>query len=148
MAFDPNFPPHGAGLVSQDWRDQFNALKALLDQLAQQIPPVGTIKAWAKDFPNTPPLGPNWAECNGEVLHDAESPYDGQALPDLNGAQRFLRGAGASGGTGGSDTMNLGGETDVDNNHDASTTSAASAPQPDLSILPSYYEVVWVVRVK
>ena len=144
MAYDPNFPPTNAEIVSAQFRAQF---QGLLDAAA----PIGSLKEWLKNFPNTPPLSANWAECNGQVLNDPQSPYNGIALPDLNGAtgpQRFLRGASASGGTGGSDTMNLGGEVPADNNQDASTTSVASAPQPDLPILPSYYEVVYVMRVK
>ncbi len=33
MPFDPNFPPFNAELISADFRDQFNALKALSDGL-------------------------------------------------------------------------------------------------------------------
>lgn len=148
MPFDPNFPLHGAGLVSQDWRNQFNALKALIDAAA----PIGCVQAWLKSFPNTPALPAPWAECNGQVLSDAESPYNGATLPDLNGAlggaQRFLRGAAASGGTGGSDSLSIGSEVPVDNNGDASTTTVVAGPQTDLPIVPSYYEVVWVMRVR
>ena len=34
MPFDPNFPPHGAGLISADWRNQFNGLKDEIDARA------------------------------------------------------------------------------------------------------------------
>jgi hypothetical protein len=37
MAFDPNFPAFGANLVSQDWRNQFNGLKELVDAQALVI---------------------------------------------------------------------------------------------------------------
>lgn len=33
----------------------------------------------------TPYLSDAWAECNGQALSDADSPYNGAALPDLNG---------------------------------------------------------------
>jgi len=33
MSYDPNFPPHGADLISAEFRAQFNALKQLLDDL-------------------------------------------------------------------------------------------------------------------
>jgi hypothetical protein len=147
MPFDLTKPVEHSPLDAGEVRDQLNALKALIDASA----PVGCMKAWLKSFPGVPALPSGWVECNGQVLSDAQSPLNGQTLPDLNGAggtQRFLRGATASGGTGGSDTMNLGGEIPVDCNLDASVTSAASAPQPDLSIVPSYYEVVWVMKVK
>ncbi len=142
--FDPNYPANNTPATAIGMRAQLNAL---LDAAA----PIGSVKAWLKNFPGVPVLTAQWAECNGQVLNDVQSPLNGQALPDLNGGagiQRFLRGAMASGGTGGSDAMNLGGEIGVDNNLDANITSAASAPQPDLPILPSYYEVVWVMRVR
>jgi hypothetical protein len=47
MPFDPNFPPAGAGLVSQDWRNQFNALKALIAAAL----PIGTVQWWDKNLP-------------------------------------------------------------------------------------------------
>ena len=77
-----------------------------------------------------PALIGTWAECNGQVLSDAGSPLNGVTLPDLNGAQRFLRGASASGGMGGSDTLNLGGEISVDANLDATTTSGPRPRNP------------------
>ena len=66
--------------------------------------PVGSINAWHKSFTNTPALPAEWVECNGQTLSDAESPYNGQTIPDLNGsggatANRFLRGAATSGTT-------------------------------------------------
>jgi hypothetical protein len=152
--FDPNLPTTRARIVSAELRDQFNGLKALIDALQAQVNnllPVGFIGAWPKSRANIPALPGSWVECNGQVLNDPDSPFHGQTMDDLNGVsgpQRFLRGASASGGTGGADTMNLAGEVTVDNNQDASTTTVASAPQPDLPILPSYFEVVWVMRVK
>jgi hypothetical protein len=59
--------------------------------------PIGTIKAWHKDFTNTPSLPWGWIECNGQSLSDTESPYDGEIIPDLNGDGRFLRGSATSG---------------------------------------------------
>ena len=77
------------------------------------------------------------------------------------GTKRFLRGATASGGTGGSETHTHSGQTQatqLDDQEDVSTSTA------DLSVtvgghvhnfttsaassLPSYYETVWVMRVK
>jgi len=145
MPYDPNFPPHGAGLVSQDWRDQFNALKALIDL---QCVPIGIPQPYLKNFPGVPALPANWVECNGQVLSDAGSPLNGQTLPNLNGENRFLRGAGSSGGTGGADLLTIASEVPVDNNGDGSTTTCVAGPQPDLPTLPSYYEVVYVMRIK
>jgi len=142
--FDPNFPANNTPATALGMRNQLNALKALIDEAA----PIGCVKAWLKDFPNVPALPSSWAECNGQVLDDAASPLNGQALPDLNGANRFLRGAGSSGGTGGADSLTIASEVPVDNNTDGSTTTCIAGPQPDLPTLPSYYEVVWVMKVK
>lgn len=61
------------------------------------IVPVGTIMAWHKSLSGTPSLPAGWVECNGQVLSDPASPYDGQMIPDLNGQGRFLRGSTTSG---------------------------------------------------
>jgi len=82
-----------------------------------------------------------------ETLSDAESPFDGQVIPDLNGDNRFLRGSSTSGSTGGSET----------HTHTIGTATRASSPFNQLgtntttdagSTLPTYYEVVWVMRIK
>jgi hypothetical protein len=65
--------------------------------------PIGTIKAWHKDLINTPTLPWGWEECNGQLVADTESPYNGINVPDLNSvftteadvpssAGKFLRG--------------------------------------------------------
>jgi hypothetical protein len=64
------------------------------------MPPIGSIIAWHKDMPGVPGTLPaGWLECNGQVVSDSASPLNGQALPDLNGSARFLRGSTASGTT-------------------------------------------------
>lgn len=112
--------------------------------------PIGGIIAWLKSYANTPSLPSGWVECNGQTLSDADSPYNGQIIPNLNGSgggtQRFLRGSTTSGTTGGSET------------HQHSTTSGSGglglasgteSPSTGLtSTLPSYYEIVWIIRVK
>jgi len=59
--------------------------------------PIGSIIAWHKNFANTPALPVGWLECNGQVINDPQSPFNGQTLPDLNGDKRFLRGSSTSG---------------------------------------------------
>lgn len=59
--------------------------------------PIGSIIAWHKNFANTPALPVGWLECNGQVINDPQSPFNGQTLPDLNGDKRFLRGNATSG---------------------------------------------------
>jgi len=108
MAFDPNLPQPNSRIRSAELRNQFNALKALIDGLL----PVGMIVGWAKSLPNMPALPGTWVECNGQSINDAASPFNGLNAPDLNGAQGgvpvFLRGANASGGTGGAETHSHG----------------------------------------
>lgn len=66
--------------------------------------PVGTIIAWHKSMSGTPALPEQWAECDGSVIGDPESPYNGQTIPNLNGQYNswnskgsFLRGNTSSG---------------------------------------------------
>lgn len=74
------------------------------DLIKSIIPPIGTVMSWLKTFTNTPSLPDGWVECDGSVLSDTDSPYDGEVIPDLNNADRFLRGNSTSGGTGGATT--------------------------------------------
>ena len=141
--FDPNFPANNTPATAVSMRNQLNAL---LDAAA----PIGCLKPWLKNFPGVPALPPQWAECNGQVLSDAESPLNGQTLPNLNGEQRFLRGANASGGTGGNDahqhTITGQGYGGVTAGSDLYTGPPSATDTT--SSLPPYYEVVWVMRVK
>jgi hypothetical protein len=108
---------------------------------------------------NMPALPDEFVECDGSVINDAESPFNGQNTPDLNSTQRFLRGATTSGGIGGSDTHSHSGATDgntetdiiiaggasisvtaIDHNHSFTTNSESS--------LPNFYQVVWIMRIK
>ena len=66
--------------------------------------PVGSIIAWHKNMPGTPPLpeGGPWVECNGQELDDPAyegSRYYGKKLPNLNHQHGglFLRGGRKSG---------------------------------------------------
>ncbi len=59
--------------------------------------PLGTIIAWHKNLSGTPAIPEGWVECNGQVLSDSDSPFDGQVIPNLNGDARFLRGGTTSG---------------------------------------------------
>ena len=62
--------------------------------------PLGGIIPWAKSFTNNEALPVGWLECDGSVIDDPQSPFDGETLPDLNGDTAVLRGASTSGGTG------------------------------------------------
>jgi hypothetical protein len=109
--------------------------------------PVGSVVAWLKNMTNTPALPPEWVECNGQTLDMPASPYNGQAIPDLNGAMqppaRFLRGAIESGGTGGSEQHRHGGFL-VNRTPPRNVNVSAWTPEPHV---PPYYGVVWVIKV-
>ena len=137
--------------------------------------PIGSIVAWAKSLSGVPNLAEGWVECDGSVLVDALSPLNGQTIPDLNG-DIFLKGQTTSGTTGGATTashrhdMNSGGGTNLIDNgkyigyDGASSTNltvydtsggavsaniiegrtALKAP----SIIPPFYEVVWIMRIR
>lgn len=109
--------------------------------------PVGSIVAWLKSYPNTPALPAQWMECDGSLVTDASSPYVGQNLPDLNsGSHRFLRGSTTSGTTGGSETHAH--STGVTNSTGIGGTNVATPNTGNTSTLPTYYEVVWVIKVR
>lgn len=112
--------------------------------------PIGSIIAWLKSFTNTPSIPSGWVECDGSVLSDSDSVYNGATLPDLNGDNQFTRGNSTSGGTGGSSTHshNFGGTIAVQS---GAGTTVASDTTPDLtstSTLPLYYDVVWIMKIK
>lgn len=136
--------------------------------------PIGTVNSWLKSFTNTPTLPFGWVECNGQTLSDADSVYDGQTIPDLNGDNRFLRGNATSGDTGGSEEHNH--QWTQDNSTSTSRTweadgstvknlntrafGATGGPiiglnldqnnsyTKDTDTKPPYYGVVWIMRVK
>src|SRR5689334_9060120 len=105
MPFDPNIPQENTDLDAAEVRENFNALKALIDALTAMTTPIGGITAWCKNLPGVPALAANFVECNGQVLSDVESPLDGQTIPDLNTFGRFLYGNLNSGNTGGIDSF-------------------------------------------
>ena len=46
-----------------------------------------------------PALPSGFVECNGQTLSDANSPFNGMVIPNLNGDNRFLKGDSTSGTT-------------------------------------------------
>ena len=148
MAYDPNFPPTNAELISAEFRAQFQGIVALLRaELAATGVPIGGVIAWFKDTPGVPPLPANFVECNGQVLADAASPLDGQLMPDINtGAQRFIRGGISSGGVGGIDAFatTLADNAGIGLPQSFVTTDFSPGAQP----FPPYVTAVYVIRVK
>jgi len=151
---------------------------ALDQEIKPFLSPVGSVVAWLKSLTGCPALTAGWVECNGQTLSDADSPFNGVVIPNLNGAsastKRFLRGSATSGSAGGADTHTLTEAEMPAHTHSAQhyTTGSGSnfAPQfgstnatPTTTSgllvgttgsgsahnnLPSYYEVVWIMRVK
>lgn len=115
--------------------------------------PVGSVVAFLKSLTGTPTLPDEFVECNGQTLSDSQSIYNGVVIPNLNGAssstQRFLRGSSTSGTTGGTET-HCHGIPGGGLCYTAGATSATTAPSftSAAGTLPSYYEVVWVMRIK
>ena len=170
MPFDPNLPANNAQILSAELRSQFTSLKALIDAQAIQITtlttslttvqgqiatimtqltglanvvPIGAVIAWFKDTPGVPAIPANFVECNGQVLSDAQSPLDGQLMPDIN-AERFVRGGAASGAVGG--TALFATETG-DNSGNGSPVSFVTM-EPGSQQFPPYITAVFIMRVK
>lgn len=112
--------------------------------------PIGTIVAWAKTLTGTPTLPTNWVECNGQTLSDGSSVYNGQTMPTMNTANRFVRGSDETTGTTG------GASSHTHTLSSASTTIDSIAQVPVLtagttgtsSNAPVFYDVVWIIKVK
>lgn len=51
--------------------------------------PIGSVKSWLR-HDNTVPLPFGWLICDGSLVVDASSSYNGKTLPDFRG--RFIRG--------------------------------------------------------
>lgn len=102
------------------------------------LPPIGSIIGFHSALTGTPALSGNWLQCDGQVVNDPESPYNGQTLPNLNLGGFFLRGNAISG------TIN-----DVGSEDDVLVVSVGG----DTSVRSSFYEppsmtVVWIIRIK
>ncbi|MBP7868046.1 MAG: tail fiber protein [Acidobacteria bacterium] len=144
------------------------------------VVPIGSIIAWNKSLTGTPALPDGWVECNGQILADANSPYNGQSIPDLNGVgntPRFLRGGSSSGSSGGSETHQHQWHHSISSSGDGYRIGASSGSLSNgwseswnasgarvsvttqwalfdhfytspVDTKPSYYSVVWIMRIK
>jgi hypothetical protein len=151
--FNPLIPANLSVIDAEELRNQFNALKALIDALAAQLAavsglvPIGAVIPWFKDTPGVPALPANFVECNGQVLNDPESPLDGQFMPDINtGAQRFIRGGVNSGALGGIDSFST---AQADNAGLGAVQNFVTIDfSPGAQPFPPYITAVYVIRVK
>jgi hypothetical protein len=153
MAFDSTFPQDNSPATAAGMRQQLNALKALIEA----VYPVGCVTGYLKSLANVPALPGSWVECTGQIINDAGSPLNGANAPDLNGAQGgapcFLRGAMASGSTGGDEFHSHGLALNVNGGIGAQGADLSVFPPGNYtsdpaSSLPPYCDVVWVMRVK
>jgi hypothetical protein len=115
------------------------------------IVPIGGIVAWLKTFcfgTSAALLIPNYLECNGQVVADGGSPFDGMALPDLNTTNTFLRGNATSGGTGGAATHSHTLLLATPPIHGGAPDGTYEPNTNAVSNIPPYMNVVWVIRIK
>ncbi len=105
--------------------------------------PIGAVLPWLKSLGGTPALPSNFAECNGQTINDAASPYNGIAIPDLNGNNYFLRGNSTSSATGG-----IALTTTTTSGISANAGASVFVTAVNSNNLPPYYNVVWVMRIK
>lgn len=124
--------------------------------------PIGATIDWDKSLTGTPALPTGWVECNGQVIADSSSVYNGIAIRNLNGfggaTKRFIRGSTTSGTTGGADTYQPAGNIGQPSATQIVTGGgAAIAPTgthghsftgTTASYLPSYMEMVKILRYK
>jgi hypothetical protein len=137
-------------------------------QSNENLVPIGAIIAWHKSFTNTPAIPNNYLECNGQVVSDASSVYNGQTLPDLNtaGNEKFLRGNAASGTIAGttqhlhqvSSQSGSGGNPSFNSGNAGYYLSNGSFANGNISNVngystltthtPIHMTVVWIMRIK
>ena len=105
----------------------------------------------------TPELDDSWVECNGQTLSDADSIYNGETIPDLNGDAQFLYGAATSGGTKTEDYLPSHKHTIPVNYNTGVTAVIGSTDAPNRTVDTSTvtegtalegYAVVYIMRVK
>ncbi len=122
---------------------------------------VQEIKPWNKSITGgITQLSAYWKECDGSAISDAESPLNGQNLPDTNTTQSFLRGSATSEGTGGGDdhthstttgAVSAGGSqaggsgsAGAGDQHTHAGQTSGTATNP----LPTYVEMVFIMKIK
>jgi len=136
--------------------DTKNDSDDLNNTIGEATPPIGSIVAWHASLTGVPASLPDgYVECNGQVLSDADSPMNGETMPDLNNAtdatSRFLKGDSTSGSPGGG--------TITDHDHSITNWSSTAGDSPthyipqgnntsDEQELPPYIDMRWIIRVK
>lgn len=134
------------------------------------IVPIGGILPWAKSISGIPALPSQFVECNGQTLSDADSPINGEVIPDYNGftgTPNYLRGGGNSDGStavassgasdGGTEQHQHSGNTgnasdDFTNKTTTGTPSMDQHTHPfttgNTATLPTYASICYIMRIK
>jgi len=131
------------------------------DEVNNDITPMGSIIPWLKTLTNTPTLPSNWVECDGTVISDVSSLMNGFTLPLLNGSTEdtkcFVRGGDVvDGSVEGLSTADCTHSHGTDNGFVRSPVSGTPCLRDitvdeeilEIDIVPPYYEVVWIMRIK
>ena len=104
---------------------------------------IGTIKPFLSNITGYPSnnITAFWILCDGTTISDAESPFNGQAVPDLNGTGNAIRAADTAGGTASQSisTTNLSGHLADGNNynHNHGATN-----------YPMWHDAVYYIKIK
>lgn len=121
------------------------------------IVPIGSVISWLKSLTNCPALPSGFVECNGQVLSDADSVFNGVTLPNLNGNLNVLYGKSTSGTTRTEDflpvhnhTVNTNGDNygGIDCANPTATRTDIVINTPATGTAWTGYSVVYIMRVK
>ena len=139
-------------------------VSATFDDTLLANSPIGSIVGWLKSYTsNATSLPEGWKECDGSILTDERSVFDGQTLPNLNDGY-FFKGNSTSGTT----TVGTHTHTDstqtsgalADGSHSADSTGGSGqytlqrhTHQTKIhfgatAVLPPYYDVVYIIRIR
>lgn len=73
-------------------------LNSFYNYFDNRLVPIGSIIAYYDNLYDTlRDLPSGFVRCDGQVLDDPDSPFDGKIIPDWNGDSRIMKGGSASG---------------------------------------------------
>jgi len=106
----------------------------------------------------TPELPDNWLECNGQSVSDADSPFNGTTLPNMNGTsdttKAFIRGVIGSTDLTVTDSTHTHSVVVASESKTCGSGSPGNVGRDDTyytgssRAIPPYAEMVWIIRVK
>lgn len=76
----------GAANSGTDLDNEVANIYAALNDLIDQAPAIGTAEFILTGYTGTPAVSSKKKKANGQLISDVASPYNGQRLPNLNGA--------------------------------------------------------------